>query len=854
MAAPGRTVGFSLSSAGATAAGAAVPADEFYSSAPSIGSAAATTPLLSGGGGPPGPGLPDDHSGSNPAAERKRASSSFSGPRRPPTLRSVARMHPREGSSRRFSLVHARARQPIPLLDRLCCNYTRDPMTLRERLTLSALQKWRFHGRFPFKLLLHVFLLLFSTAQILVWNFEDGGYYRATNRNWQYWFLHYDSATSSCDLFTYDEVISSLNHTVTNYYAIDDLSVDSFNTHKQRGNNDAGGDGDGDPAAPLFVYQYYEDPGSIFDYNVVTPDLATAEQRYYLNNSYAGPFDEARLGKEAAVANINKLSKATLTLRLDSFLFGTVYRSCLEWVVYVVWDFRDRGQVKQSVTSVVEGACTDIQWGEALAHEWLWLNFPVVFCAVCYCALSLKAVISQFRIYLAIRRRQRLIEKRHLAAQSPHSQRKSRRWHGAPVTWGSLSCRDKFQFFTVYLVLNLIACVCLTSVGINNLVRLKSHSPTNYWPKLFTGAGCALVWFSLLQYFEQNSSYSILIVTLKRGVPRVGRFMVGVMPMMLGYALFGMVCFGSYSDRFSSFSAAMITLFAVLNGDVIRETFLDLNEQSPFLSQVYMYTFICLFIYVVLNVFIAIIEEAFFSAWEAGKRKHASTRDNAQSANAPGDASFSTRSRDSKTFVEGTPERRPSMAQRFSRAQYNEDDAQQVRTKREEEDDDAVTAPEAAAEALVSGGGESKLKYRKSQPRPVLAIGRSASALTGTPVPILSEKNRGHLPRGHSVGWAGGSDGPSAGFDEILAAGNSWNRFRELLHNIETDELEQRHQDLHGLDRMVHDEVERRRRRDSPGSVGDGGDAGSRSANTAAGATAGVMNGVLEEDSGEPAA
>ena len=33
------------------------------------------------------------------------------------------------------------------------------------------------------------------------------------------------------------------------------------------------------------------------------------------------------------------------------------------------------------------------------------------------------------------------------------------------------------------------------------------------------------------------------------------------------------------------------------------------------MSQLYMYSFICLFIYVVLNIFIAIIEEAFFSAW-----------------------------------------------------------------------------------------------------------------------------------------------------------------------------------------------------------------------------------------------
>lgn len=67
------------------------------------------------------------------------------------------------------------------------------------------------------------------------------------------------------------------------------------------------------------------------------------------------------------------------------------------------------------------------------------------------------------------------------------------------------------------------------------------------------------------------------------------------------------------SDRFGGFQMSLITLFAVLNGDVMRETFLVLLPYSPAVTQIYLYSFICLFIYVVLNVFIATIELAFFS-------------------------------------------------------------------------------------------------------------------------------------------------------------------------------------------------------------------------------------------------
>ncbi len=57
----------------------------------------------------------------------------------------------------------------------------------------------------------------------------------------------------------------------------------------------------------------------------------------------------------------------------------------------------------------------------------------------------------------------------------------------------------------------------------------------------------------------------------------------------------------------------------MLNGDVVRETFMHLIWRYPVVGQIFTYTFIALFIYVVLNVFIAIIEESFFTVVSRGK-------------------------------------------------------------------------------------------------------------------------------------------------------------------------------------------------------------------------------------------
>ena len=235
--------------------------------------------------------------------------------------------------------------------------------------------------------------------------------------------------------------------------------------------------------------------------------MQTKTQRYYVNTSYFGPFDVNTLEKKGVVANINKLQSATLRLHVDSFIFGTVYRSCLEWVVEVEWDFRDRGQVIQRVASYVDGSCNDESWEEALGYEMLWINIPILILSGLYFILSVKAVVRSVQTFTSIKRRQRMLD------ESDRSY-KSYRWKGAPVTWQTLSWGDKCKFFSVWFVLTMVSTACLFFVSFMNLVQVKSHSPTESGVQLLSGSGCALIWFSLLRYFEHNKGFYILVANI----------------------------------------------------------------------------------------------------------------------------------------------------------------------------------------------------------------------------------------------------------------------------------------------------------------------------------------------------
>ena len=121
-------------------------------------------------------------------------------------------------------------------------------------------------------------------------------------------------------------------------------------------------------------------------------------------------------------------------------------------------------------------------------------------------------------------------------------------------------------------------------------------------------------WISGIQYFEMFPEYYALILTLRKSAPRVLAFLLGVLPVFLGFAYFGVAYFSIGSDLFADVDHASIALFALLNGDVIHDVFDNLFPIAPFISRLYLYTFIALFIYAVLNIFIAIVEDAFFAA------------------------------------------------------------------------------------------------------------------------------------------------------------------------------------------------------------------------------------------------
>ncbi len=138
------------------------------------------------------------------------------------------------------------------------------------------------------------------------------------------------------------------------------------------------------------------------------------------------------------------------------------------------------------------------------------------------------------------------------------------------------------------------------------LVDVRQRSPAN----IVIGFGCFFSWLNILRYLQYNAQYFTLFTSLMKSLPSVVKFMVGVMPLFLGYAFFASAVFWQ-SNRFSSMSRTMYTQFALLNGDGIYDCFFDLSYLNFALGHIYLYSFIILFICVVQNLFFTIVQKVY---------------------------------------------------------------------------------------------------------------------------------------------------------------------------------------------------------------------------------------------------
>ncbi|OQV13272.1 Mucolipin-3 [Hypsibius exemplaris] len=180
-----------------------------------------------------------------------------------------------------------------------------------------------------------------------------------------------------------------------------------------------------------------------------------------------------------------------------------------------------------------------------------------------------------------------------------------------------LSKDERLEFLNLWyamIVVNDIFIICGTVIKLRISSATITEMPLYNACGMLLGVGNLLVWIGILRYLGFFRTYNILILTFKRAIPNVLRYMACIVLIFCGFAFCGWIVLGPYHVKFQTFHSTTETIFSLINGDDMFATFAILpweNSMIWYFSRVYLYTFICMFTYVVLSLMISLIMDAY---------------------------------------------------------------------------------------------------------------------------------------------------------------------------------------------------------------------------------------------------
>ncbi|EER12150.1 mucolipin, putative [Perkinsus marinus ATCC 50983] len=446
----------------------------------------------------------------------------------------------------------------------------RDPhraplMSPRERVTLNPCEKFRRHGLWPWRLTVHVCLALLTTAMVCIWTENDCLHARHALRHFYTGFIGVSGNPGERERYASSpsELASICNNTLEHYWHIDRKSLSDFRHLSQ----------------PPVLHILW---------------LNGDQQRMVLDDAWEE--DPAYGHFINSVDRLKRIRDMHFVIHILDPFPGSWWWQCLSWNIRVHFDYGGSGQIKSRLSFDLT-ECSD---GELRA---LFLEDPhLAEERYTHPALYL---LPFFCLPLTL-----------LSAALTIRSHALRRGGGSLRSTGDsndILLRElAVGWLDPWLIFVLLANAVQTLAALQCIQKADKTADV-YWRLSLLGVGAGMAWLTLLRYLKFFPTYYVLIRTLARAFPRLLRFLSGLVPLLLAYALCGTCVFWP-SSNFASLSDALMGMFSLLNGDIIHDMFMDMTSISWFWGQVYCYTFLCLFIYVVLNIFLAIVDEAFCTA------------------------------------------------------------------------------------------------------------------------------------------------------------------------------------------------------------------------------------------------
>ena len=469
----------------------------------------------------------------------------------------------------------------------------------KDQIFHNPVEKYAIYNKFPFILFFQLFIIIFSMYRLInnTKENEEGRYFK----HFLYeMFLPLDDDNDDKDktgfsyqqhlyIYNLEQLNNTINTSIYNYYEIEDNSIENI-TFINKGEND-------EVPPPEMYINYLNDkieeiPGNL---------------SFYLNKNDFGPLNDA----ENAKIFINNITSFKIVYYLMSILPPLNKGTQERYICY---------QIKQ-VYSFESLANIDLYLNykkikcpnkDFVSNEF-WIEiFIIILCIVCW-IFNIIHIIKRYKIYSVYK----IEEEKNNLEDIKMTDKLKDKFAKEDIFFNYLIKKKKnigkrLEILDIWTALSLISSAIQIIGAILTLFDPHQFNPLTGF---ITSMGICLSLLIFIKYLENLGSCSIIYETIRRGLPTSISYLIGVLPVFLGYCIFGKCIFWR-SEFFGTLTDSIATLFSLLHGDSVYGILDDLIHINFFLGTLFCYSFCILFIVIVMNVFLGIVGEAFVTKKE----------------------------------------------------------------------------------------------------------------------------------------------------------------------------------------------------------------------------------------------
>ena len=457
----------------------------------------------------------------------------------------------------------------------------------KDKMFLTPTEKYRIYGKFPVRMILDIFLVILTTIQIVMINGPTCAYTRAVERFLNQIFLQNDE---SFDveyprfkyLYTMDQIINHVKQSRNDFFDLNDVSIGNLTMEKPERSIKI-------PVTINYLNnENNEEKELIEQYNMTKKDL------WIFNESYS---------KSEIKQKLLRIKSFLINYKVRTFEpynFGDYYE-CFVWNIEQLFSFEKRYHFAVSL-NIYYSSCTDYSNdGNVFIKGSYWIPSLIVLFSLIDFILTIRSIAINYQYYMNFKYRysKSVIE---IKRENKPPKRKTK--------WELLRAKDKNNIISKANYLQAIGCLVQLFGGILTLYEGKDVIIIT---KYIVGIGAALSYLMLAKYLKFYYQFQTIFNTITKSIPNLIYYFIGTLPIFISFIIFAVANF-PYSERFYNFTRVILALFGMMNGDSILDIINDITQNSYFLGQIYIYSFNILFICVVINIFVSIIEEAFVNS------------------------------------------------------------------------------------------------------------------------------------------------------------------------------------------------------------------------------------------------